>query len=81
MQAPQGVSALACDTDGIDGRSDAAGAMWTPEVAAAATGLDAASFLASHDSYNYFGPAGGLIKTGPTHTNVNDFRAILVLPK
>ena len=78
MQAPQGVSAIACDTDGIDGKSDAAGAMWTPEVAAAASGLDAASFLAGHDSYNYFGPAGGLIKTGPTHTNVNDFRAILV---
>ncbi len=78
MQAPQGVSAIACDTDGIDGKSDAAGAIWTPEVAAAASGLDAASFLVSHDSYNYFGPAGGLIKTGPTHTNVNDFRAILV---
>ncbi len=78
LAAPRGVSAIACDTDGIDGKSDAAGAIWTPEVAKAAQGLDGPGLLAGHDSYHFFGPAGGLIKTGPTHTNVNDFRAVLI---
>ena len=78
LAAPRGVSALACDTDGIDGKSDAAGALWTPEVARAAEGLDGKALLAAHDSYNFFGPAGGLIRTGPTHTNVNDFRVVLI---
>jgi glycerate-2-kinase len=78
MKAPRGVSGIACDTDGIDGKSDAAGAIWTREVAQAAIDLDPASLLAGHDSYSFFEAAGGLVKTGPTHTNVNDFRAILI---
>lgn len=78
LNAPDGVSAIACDTDGIDGKSDAAGGMWTPEIAQAASGLDGKTLLAAHDSYNFFGPAGGLVFTGPTHTNVNDFRAIYI---
>jgi len=79
LDAPEGVSAIACDTDGIDGKSDAAGAIWTPAVAARTADLDGKSILADHDSYSFFETGGGLMKTGPTHTNVNDFRAVLVL--
>lgn len=78
ISAPKGVSAIACDTDGIDGKSDAAGALWSPQIAQAAAQLDGKSLLAANDSYNFWAPIGGLIKTGPTHTNVNDFRAIYI---
>ncbi len=78
LNAPEGISAIACDTDGIDGKSDAAGGIWTPDIAKAAAALDGKAFLAGHDSYNFFGPAGGLVITGPTHTNVNDFRAVFI---
>ncbi|TKV72265.1 glycerate kinase [Rhizobium sp. AU243] len=75
-----GLWAIACDTDGIDGTEDAAGAIVTPDtlVRAAALNLDAKAYLASHDSYRFFEHLGDLVKTGPTLTNVNDFRAILV---
>ncbi|TNE39476.1 MAG: glycerate kinase [Alphaproteobacteria bacterium] len=77
----EGVYALAADTDGIDGTEDNAGAIYTPESVnrAANEGLEAKDFLARHDSYSFFASLGDLIKTGPTRTNVNDFRAILIL--
>jgi hydroxypyruvate reductase len=73
--------AIACDTDGIDGTQDNAGAIFGPALRqrAAHKGLAAASFLQEHDSYGYFERAEGLFVTGPTGTNVNDFRAVLVL--
>jgi len=76
-----GVHALACDTDGIDGSEDNAGALLHPEsiARARAQGVDAKAWLANNDGYGFFRAAGGLVVTGPTLTNVNDFRAILVL--
>lgn len=78
LAAEPGLWAIACDTDGIDGSEDNAGAVWSPEVAAAANDLDGAAFLEGHDAYSFFAAAGGLVHTGPTHTNVNDFRAVLI---
>ena len=75
-----GISALACDTDGIDGTEDAAGAIVGPDTLerARALGLDPARHLASNDAYAFFEALGDLVVTGPTLTNVNDFRAILI---
>jgi hydroxypyruvate reductase len=75
-----GVYALAADTDGIDGSGDAAGALVTPDSLArsAALGLDARARLADNDAYGFFAALGDLVVTGPTRTNVNDFRAILI---
>ncbi len=72
--------ALAADSDGIDGTDDAAGAIIGPDTLARAQalGLDAAHFLAAHDSYSFFAALGDLVVTGPTLTNVNDIRAILI---
>ena len=72
--------ALAGDTDGIDGTEDAAGAIVTPETLARAqaASLDPRAILAGHDSYRLFAALGDLVHTGPTLTNVNDLRAILV---
>lgn len=72
--------ATAFDTDGIDGTEDAAGAVITPDTLARAqkAGLDPRAFLAAHDSYTLFDAIGDLIRSGPTLTNVNDIRAILV---
>jgi hydroxypyruvate reductase len=67
--------AIAADTDGIDGSEDNAGAVWTPQLAKR-PGARAA--LDRHDSYGFFEDAGTLVVTGPTRTNVNDYRAILV---
>ena len=80
LDGAHGIHALACDTDGIDGTEDAAGAFIGPETLtrAAALGLDAHAMLHYHDSYTFFDRLGDLIVTGPTRTNVNDFRAILV---
>ncbi|MDP3923956.1 MAG: glycerate kinase [Hydrogenophaga sp.] len=76
-----GVWALAADTDGIDGVEDNAGAIVTPDTLAraGALGLNISDHLARNDAYGYFEPLGDLVVTGPTHTNVNDFRAVLVL--
>ncbi|QQG35178.1 MAG: glycerate kinase [Micavibrio aeruginosavorus] len=84
MIAAQGsprVYGLACDTDGIDGSENNAGAFFTPAMwqAARSLGLDAQAYLDNNDAYSFFEKLGGLIVTGPTCTNVNDFRAILVL--
>lgn len=75
-----GVHALACDTDGIDGSEDNAGARIGPDslARAAQAGLDAKALLAEHDAYRFFEGLDDLIVTGPTLTNVNDFRAILI---
>jgi hydroxypyruvate reductase len=81
LQGQPKVWALAADTDGIDGVEDNAGAFVAPDTLerAAGQGLKAALFLDRNDSYSFFGALGDLVVTGPTHTNVNDFRAILVL--
>ncbi len=82
LDGAPGIFALACDTDGIDGTEDNAGAIVGPETLARARkrGLEPRAFLAEHDSYGFFEALGDLVRTGPTRTNVNDFRAILVLP-
>jgi glycerate 2-kinase len=76
------IHALAADTDGIDGSQDNAGALLTPAswTRAHALGLDAEGMLADNDSYSFFAALDDLLVTGPTRTNVNDFRAVLVLP-
>jgi hydroxypyruvate reductase len=81
LAANNGVWAIAGDTDGIDGTEDAAGALVSPDslVRSEQAGIDAKALLASHDSYSFFEGIGDLIKTGPTLTNVNDFRAVFVL--
>ncbi|MBP8307329.1 MAG: glycerate kinase [Burkholderiaceae bacterium] len=78
-----GAWALAADTDGIDGIEDNAGALLTPDTLAraAAMGLDARRRLDDNDGHGFFSALGDLIVTGPTRTNVNDFRAILLLPR
>jgi glycerate 2-kinase len=75
-----GISALACDTDGIDGTEEAAGAIATPDTLARARalGLDPAEHLARNNAYAFFEVLGDLVVTGPTLTNVNDFRAIVI---
>jgi glycerate-2-kinase len=80
LEGLSGVSAIACDTDGIDGSEDNAGA-WTDAgifAQAREKRLSAADFLARHDAYTFFEQLDRLVVTGPTLTNVNDFRAILV---
>ncbi|HKB61425.1 MAG TPA: glycerate kinase [Burkholderiales bacterium] len=74
------VYAIACDTDGIDGSEDNAGAVLLPESLArgARLGLDARKLLADNDAYGFFSRLEGLVVTGPTRTNVNDYRAILI---
>ena len=74
------VYAIACDTDGIDGSEDNAGAVLTPESLArgARLGLDARKLLADNDAYGFFSRLEDLVVTGPTRTNVNDYRAILI---
>jgi glycerate 2-kinase len=81
LQAEAGVWVLAADTDGIDGVEDNAGAIVTPDTLARAQaqGLKAQDFLDRNDAYNFFKPLGDLVVPGPTFTNVNDFRALLVL--
>ena len=74
------IHAIACDTDGIDGTEDNAGCMLTPASLerAQAAGLDPAEYLQNNDGYGFFAAIDGLIVTGPTRTNVNDFRAIVI---
>lgn len=86
LQGTPGISALAGDTDGIDGgggnADDPAGALVFPDTLAraAAHNQNAANFLENNDSTGFFRPLGDLILCGPTQTNVNDFRVILVDP-
>ena len=80
LDGAPGIFAIACDSDGIDGTEDNAGALVTPDTGARAraAGEDAAARLAANDAYAFFAALGDLVMTGPTLTNVNDFRAILV---
>ena len=80
LRGAAGIHALACDTDGIDGTEDNAGAILTPETwtRAARLGMRADRMLADNDGYGYFSALGDLVVTGPTRTNINDYRAILV---
>jgi hydroxypyruvate reductase len=80
LEAVPGMHAIAADTDGIDGSEDNAGALLGPDTLAraAALGLDGRKLLEANDSYGFFSALGDLVVTGPTHTNVNDYRAILV---
>jgi glycerate 2-kinase len=75
-----GVHALAADSDGIDGTEDNAGALLGPDTLSRARdrGLDARTHLADNDSYGFFAALGDLLLTGPTRTNANDFRAVLI---
>ncbi|WP_428983952.1 glycerate kinase type-2 family protein [Rhodoferax potami] len=81
LQAQTNVWALAADTDGIDGVEDNAGALVAPDTLerAAAVGVSLSDCLDRNDAVGFFQPLGDLFTTGPTHTNVNDFRALLVL--
>ena len=81
LQAQEGVWAIAADTDGIDGIEDNAGATVSPDTLARAEaqGVKPANCLDRNDAYGFFSAVGDLVITGPTHTNVNDFRAMLVL--
>jgi hydroxypyruvate reductase len=76
-----GIHALACDTDGIDGSEDNAGALYQDDTLARAErlGLHARTLLDNNDGYGFFSALGDLVLTGPTRTNVNDFRAVLIL--
>ncbi|BDX21635.1 hydroxypyruvate reductase [Polynucleobacter sp. TUM22923] len=81
LNGSKGIYALAADTDGIDGSEDNAGAITTPETIdlGIEKGMSIKDFMARNDAYSYFENIKSLIKTGPTRTNVNDFRAILIL--
>ena len=80
LEGHPGIFAMAGDTDGVDGTEDNAGAMLGPDTLqrAAAIGLNARALLANNDGYGFFSRLGNLVVTGPTLTNVNDFRALLI---
>lgn len=80
LKGERGIWALAADTDGIDGIEDNAGAIVTPDtlIRAEEAGLSVQEHLDRHDSYAFFKGLDDLVISGPTHTNVNDFRAILI---
>ncbi|SIR27586.1 hydroxypyruvate reductase [Rhizobium sp. RU20A] len=82
LDGAEGIHALACDTDGVDGAAEVAGAVIDPATLARAekAGIDPAAALARNDAHGFFAAIGGQVVTGPTLTNVNDFRAILILP-
>ncbi|MCW5773093.1 MAG: glycerate kinase [Rhodospirillaceae bacterium] len=81
LDGAKGIHALAADTDGIDGSEDNAGGMIGPDTLARARdfALDPAGCLAANDAFSFFRALGDLLVTGPTFTNVNDFRAILIV--
>lgn len=80
LNGVEGIHVLACDTDGVDGAAEVAGAYVGPDTLASAleAGIDPAKALSMNDAHSFFGAIGGQIVTGPTLTNVNDFRAILI---
>ncbi len=82
LEGAKGIYAIACDTDGIDGGAEVAGAVIGPDTLAAGerNGMLFRGCLARHDGHGFFEAAGCQVVTGPTHTNVNDFRAVLILP-
>jgi len=80
LKGAEGVFAIACDTDGTDGSGDNAGAMIAPDTLSRARtlGLDPTDILIRNDAYSFFDILDDLVISGPTHTNVNDFRAIMI---
>lgn len=82
LDGAAGIWALACDTDGVDGAAEVAGALVTPATLqkASKAGLDPFASLKRNDAHGFFEAVGGQVVTGPTLTNVNDFRAIIVYP-
>ncbi len=82
LNGAAGIHAIACDTDGVDGAAEVAGAVIGPDTLqkARALGVDPALALSRNDAHSFFAAIGDQVVTGPTLTNVNDFRAILVLP-
>ena len=76
LNGAPGLHAIACDTDGVDGAAEVAGAVIGPQTPLAGAG----AALARNDAHGFFGTIGGQVVTGPTLTNVNDFRAILIFP-
>ena len=83
LDGMEGIYALAGDTDGIDGSEDNAGAIVTPDtlLRAERAGLDAKAMLADNDPWTFFAGLGDLLMTGPTLTNVNDFRRAVLIEK
>jgi hydroxypyruvate reductase len=81
LNGHEGIHAIACDTDGIDGSEDNAGALYGPDSIgrAEALGMRAGAMLDNNDGYSFFSALGDLVVTGPSRTNVNDFRAVLIL--
>ena len=81
LDGAPGIAAIACDSDGIDGTEDNAGAILLPDsiARAAAKGVAIKAAMAENDAWGFFDALGDLVVTGPTLTNVNDFRAILVV--
>lgn len=80
LDGAAGIHAIACDTDGVDGAAEVAGAIIGPEtlVRAQAIGISPTESLARNDAHGFFGALGDQVVTGPTLTNVNDFRAVLI---
>jgi glycerate 2-kinase len=80
LDGAAGIHAIACDTDGIDGSEDNAGALVGPDTLARAAGLglNPRALLGNNDGHGFFSALGDLVQTGPTRTNVNDFRALLI---
>lgn len=81
LDGAPGIHAIACDTDGVDGAAEVAGAIIGPEtlVKAQKSETDPAAALSANDAHSFFDSIGGQVVTGPTLTNVNDFRAILIV--
>jgi glycerate 2-kinase len=82
LQGAKGICAIACDTDGVDGAAEVAGAVIGPETLGLAqtANVDAGVMLTRNDAHSFFAHINGQVITGPTLTNVNDFRAILIQP-
>jgi glycerate-2-kinase len=80
LRGIENVHAIACDTDGVDGVEEVAGALIGPDTLRRAEqlGVDAAAALANNDGHTFFAALGDQVVTGPTLTNVNDFRAVLI---
>jgi len=81
LNGAPGIHAIACDTDGVDGAAEVAGATIDPDTLAkaASRGVDPLHCLATNDAHSFFTAIGDHVVTGPTLTNVNDFRAILIV--
>lgn len=83
LNGAPGIHAIACDTDGVDGAAEVAGALIGPDTLrrASAAGIDPQAALDDNDAHGFFGALGDQVVTGPTLTNVNDFRAVLIAPR